>query len=60
MSTNLQQLFLDSINAAFLIPPADGTSALAAFVAICFREDLLPVNVFAFCFVLAIMKVLQF
>ena len=44
----------------FLIPPADGAAALAAFVANCFTEALPPVDFFAVCFVLAIMKVLLF
>jgi hypothetical protein len=43
-----------------LISPADGTAALAAFVANCFTKALLPVNFFAVFFVLAIMKVLLF
>jgi hypothetical protein len=60
MSTNLHQLFLDSINEAILIPPADGTAALAAFVANCFTEALPQVDFLAVCFVLAIMKVLLF
>jgi hypothetical protein len=42
-----------------LIPPA-GAAALAAFVANCFTEALLPVDFFVVCFVLAIMKVLLF
>jgi histone H3 len=57
MITNLQQLFLDNIDAAF-DPPAAGAAALAAFVANCFKEALLPVDFFAICFVLAIMMVL--
>ena len=44
----------------FLIPPADGAAALAAFVANCFTEALLPVDFFAVYFILAIMKVLFF
>ena len=60
MITNLQQLFLDDIDAAFWSPPAAGTAALAAFVANCFTEALLPVDFFAVCFILAIMKVLLF
>jgi hypothetical protein len=43
-----------------LIPPAAGAAALAAFVANCFTEALLPVDFFAICFVLAKMKVLLF
>jgi amino acid permease len=35
-----------------LIPPAAGAAALAAFVANCFTEALLPVEFFAVCFVL--------
>jgi hypothetical protein len=49
MITNLQQLFLDDINAAF-----------SAFVANCFLEALPPVDFFAICFVLTIIKVLLF
>jgi hypothetical protein len=41
-------------------PPADGAATLAAFVANCFEEALPPVDFFAVCFVLAIMKVLLF
>jgi hypothetical protein len=41
-------------------PPAFGAAALAAFAANCFREALPPVDFFADCFVLAIMKVLLF
>jgi hypothetical protein len=44
----------------FLIPPADSADDLAAFVANCFTEALLPVNFFALCFILTIMKVLLF
>jgi hypothetical protein len=40
--------------------PANGTAALAAFVANCFTEALPPVDFLAVCFVLAIMKVLLF
>jgi hypothetical protein len=36
--------------------PANGTAALAAFVANCFTEALPPVDFLAVCFVLAIMK----
>jgi hypothetical protein len=43
-----------------LIPPSDSTAALAAFVADCFTEALPPVDFFAVCFILAIMKVLVF
>jgi hypothetical protein len=57
MITNLQQLFLDNIDAS---PPAAGTAALAAFVANCLLEALPPVDFFAVCFVLAIIKVLLF
>ncbi len=49
-----------SSDAAILIPPADGTAALAAFVANCFTEALPPVDFLAVCFVLSIMKVLLF
>jgi hypothetical protein len=45
---------------SFLIPPAVGTDALAAFVADCLTEALLPVDFFAVCFVLTIIKVLLF
>jgi hypothetical protein len=41
-------------------PPPDVTATLAAFVADCFTEALLPVDFFAGCFILAIMKVLLF
>jgi hypothetical protein len=43
-----------------LIPPAAGAAALAAFVANYFAEALPPVDFFAVCFVLTIMKVLLF
>ncbi len=61
MSTNLQQLFLDGIYAAFWFPlAANGAGTLAAFVANWFTEALPPVNFFAVCFILAIMKLLLF
>jgi hypothetical protein len=60
MSTNLQQLFLDDIDVAF-DPPCCWCCCLAAlFVANCLTEALLPVDFFAVCFILAIMKVLLF
>jgi hypothetical protein len=43
-----------------LIPPADGADALAAFVGNFFLPAWLPVDFFAVCFVLAIVKVLWF
>jgi hypothetical protein len=61
MSTNLQQLFLDGIDAAFWFPlAANGAAALAVFVANWFTEALPPVNFFAVCFILAKMKLLLF
>jgi hypothetical protein len=46
---------------AFWIPLlAAGAAALEAYVANCFLEALLPVNFFAVCIILAIMKVLLF
>jgi hypothetical protein len=44
----------------FLNPTADGADAIAAFLANCFSEALLPVDFFAVCLVLPIMKVLLF
>jgi hypothetical protein len=41
-------------------PPCDGTAALAAFVARCFKGALLSIEFFAVCFILAIMKLLFF
>ncbi len=38
MTTNLQQLFLDGIDAPFWFPPVDRADALAAFAANCSTE----------------------
>jgi hypothetical protein len=41
-----------------MIPPADGTTTLAAFLSKCFTAASPPVDFFAVSFVLAIMKVM--